>query len=84
MPPIFIRRVGWRERSQTSEARLRADECLIAAKQEGIAKEDIEEEIGDLVDYMSAAIAKIVKPLGSGPQITTDDDREQRIRTRAF
>jgi hypothetical protein len=39
-----------------SEARLRAEECLIAAKEEGIAKEDIEEEVGDLVDYMSVAV----------------------------
>jgi hypothetical protein len=43
-----------------SEARLRAEECLIAAKEEGIAKEDIEEEVGDLVDYMSVAIEKAV------------------------
>ena len=43
-----------------SEARLRAEECVIAAKEEGIAKEDIEEEAGDLVDYMSAAIEKAV------------------------
>jgi hypothetical protein len=43
-----------------SEARLRAEECVIAAKEEGIAKEDIEEEVGDLVDYMSAAIEKAV------------------------
>ena len=33
---------------------------MIAAKEEGIAKEDIEEEVGDLVDYMSAAIEKAV------------------------
>ena len=33
---------------------------MIAAKEEGIAKEDIEEEAGDLVDYMSAAIEKAV------------------------
>lgn len=39
---------------------LRAEECVIAAKEEGIAKEDIEEEVGDLVDYMSAAIEKAV------------------------
>jgi hypothetical protein len=43
-----------------SEARLRVEECVIAAKEEGIAKEDIEEEVGDLVDYMSAAIEKAV------------------------
>jgi len=43
-----------------SEARLRAEECVIAAKEEGIAREDIEEEVGDLVDYMSAAIEKAV------------------------
>jgi hypothetical protein len=43
-----------------SEARLRAEELLIAAKEEGIAQEDIEEEVGDLVDYMSVAIEKAV------------------------
>jgi hypothetical protein len=43
-----------------SEARLRAEECLIAAKEKGIAKQDLEEEVGDLVDYMSAAIEKAV------------------------
>jgi hypothetical protein len=43
-----------------SEARLRAEECLIAAKEQGIAKQDLEEEVGDLVDYMSAAIEKAV------------------------
>jgi hypothetical protein len=43
-----------------SEARLRAEECLIAAKEQGIAKPDIEEEVGDLVDYMSAAIEKAI------------------------
>jgi hypothetical protein len=32
-----------------SEARLRAEACLAAAKDEGIAREDIEEETGDLV-----------------------------------
>jgi hypothetical protein len=47
---------GWND----SEARLRAEECVIAAKEEGIAKEDIEEEVGNLVDYMSAAIEKAV------------------------
>ena len=49
-----------RQRVTISEARLRAEECVIAAKEEGIAKEDIEEEVGDLVDYMSAAIEKAV------------------------
>jgi hypothetical protein len=43
-----------------SEARIRAEECLIAAREQGIGKEDIEEEVGDLVDYMSAAIEKAV------------------------
>jgi hypothetical protein len=32
----------------------------MAAKEEGIAKEDIEEEVGDLIDYMSVAIEKAV------------------------
>jgi hypothetical protein len=37
-----------------------AEACLIAAKEEGIAKEEIEEEVGDIVNYMSAAIEKAV------------------------
>jgi hypothetical protein len=67
-----------------SEARLRAEECLSAAKEEDIAKDDIEEEVGDLVDYMSGVIARLVKRPESAPHIKTDDDREQRIRTKAF
>jgi len=43
-----------------SEARLRAEACLIEEKEEGIAKEEIEEEVGDIVNYMSAAIEKAV------------------------
>jgi hypothetical protein len=43
-----------------SEARLRAEACLAAAKDEGIAREDIEEETGDLVTYMGAVIANLV------------------------
>ena len=43
-----------------SEARLRAEACLAAAKDEGIAREDIEEETGDLANYMGAAIANLV------------------------
>ena len=43
-----------------SEARLRAEACLAAAKYEGIAREDIEEETGDLVAYMGAMIANLV------------------------
>jgi hypothetical protein len=43
-----------------SEARLRAEACLIAAKEEGIAKEEIEEEVGDILNYMSATIEKAV------------------------
>ena len=66
-----------------SEARLRAEACLAAAKDEGIAREDIEEETGDLVAYMSAMIASLVNhPERDAP--STDDDREQVVRTMAY
>jgi Protein of unknown function (DUF2934) len=66
-----------------SEARLRAEACLAAAKEEGIAREDIEEETGDLVAYMGAVIANLVNHPEHGSP-TTDDNREQLIRTKAF
>jgi hypothetical protein len=56
----MVKRVAGAPEGDDSEARLRAEECLIAAKEEGIAKADIEEEVGDLVDYMSVAIEKAV------------------------
>ena len=66
-----------------SEARLRAEACLAAAKDEGIAREDLEEETGDLVAYMSAVIATLVNnPQRGAP--ATDDDSEQIIRTMAY
>jgi hypothetical protein len=67
----------------TSEARLRAEACLAAAKEEGIAREDIEEETGDLVAYMGAGIANLVNHPERGAS-TTDDNREKLIRTKAF
>jgi hypothetical protein len=66
-----------------SEARLRAEACLAAAKDEGIAREDIEEETGDLVAYMGAMIANLVNHPERGAP-TTDDHREELIRTKAF
>jgi hypothetical protein len=66
-----------------SEARLRAEACLAAAKDEGIAREDIEEETGDLVAYMGAVIANLVNHPERGAP-SRDDDREQLIRTKAF
>ena len=56
----MVKPVAGAPEGDDSEARLRAEECMIAAKEEGIAKEDIEEEVGDLVDYMSAEIEKAV------------------------
>src|SRR2546430_177161 len=56
----MVKPVAGAPEGDDSEARLRAEECLIAAKEQGIAKGDIEEEVGDLVDYMSAAIEKAV------------------------
>jgi hypothetical protein len=66
-----------------SEARLRAEACLAAAKEEGIAKEDIEEETGDLVSYMAAMISNLVNHPEGGTS-TTDEKREELIRTKAF
>jgi hypothetical protein len=56
----MVKPVAGAPEGDDSEARLRAEECLIAAKEQGIAKQDLEEEVGDLVDYMSAAIEKAV------------------------
>ena len=65
-----------------SEARLRAEACLAAAK-EGIAREDIEEQTGNLVAYMGGVIADLVKhPERGSPD--ADDNREQLIRTKAY
>jgi hypothetical protein len=40
-----VRPVAGAPEGDDSEARLRAEECLSAAKEEGIAKDDIEEEV---------------------------------------
>jgi Protein of unknown function (DUF2934) len=67
----------------TSEARFSAEACLTAAKDEGIARADIEEETGDLVAYMGAVIANLGNhPEGGAP--TPDNNREEVIRTKAF
>ena len=66
-----------------SEARLRAEACLAAAKDEGIAREDIEEETGDLVAYMGAVIANLVNHPERGAP-SSDDSREELIRRKAF
>jgi hypothetical protein len=66
-----------------SEARLRAEACLAAAKDEGIAREDIEEETGDLVAYMGAVIANLVNHPERGAP-ATGDNREELIRTKAY
>ena len=72
-----VRPVGGAPEADDSEARLRAEECLFAANEKGIAKDDIEEEVGDLVDYMSGLIARLVKRPESAPHVKPDDDREQ-------
>jgi DUF2934 family protein len=64
-----------------SETRLRTDECLRAAKEEGIPREDIEEEVGDLAAYMNSVIAELITSARSD---TVEDDREQRIRSKAY
>ena len=62
---------------------MRAEACLAAAKNEGIAREDIEEETGDLVAYMGAVIANLVNHPERGAP-STDDNRKQLIRTKAY
>jgi hypothetical protein len=66
-----------------SEARLRAEACLAAAKEEGIAREDIEEETGELVAYMGDVIARLVNHPERGA-LSANDEREQLIRTKAY
>jgi hypothetical protein len=70
--------------SADAEARLRTEECLRVAKEQGIAKEDIEEEVGDLSAYMRGAIVELMTRSEAAPSNTTEVRREQRIRTRAF
>jgi DUF2934 family protein len=79
------RPVAGAPKGDDSEARLRAEQFLIAAKDEGIVKQDIEEEVGDVVAYMSAAIANVVNDSDSDVDVgNTQESRKQRIRTRAF
>jgi Protein of unknown function (DUF2934) len=66
-----------------SEARLRAEECVRAAKEEGIAKEDIEEEVGDLSTW-NGIIADLITRAEGTPSNSTEKRREERIRTKAF
>ena len=56
---------------------------MAAAKHERIAREDIEEETGDLVAYMGAVIANLVNHPARGAP-STDDTREELIRRKAF
>jgi len=67
-----------------SEARLLEDESLRAAKEEGITKEDIEEEVGDMSAYMNSVIAELVARSEMTPPKSADGDREQRIRNKAY
>jgi len=67
-----------------SEARLLAEESLRAAKEEGLTKEDMEEEVGDLLAYMNSVIAELVARSETTPPELTGDDREQRIRNKAY
>jgi len=67
-----------------SETRLRTDECLRAAKEEGIPREDIEEEVGDLAAYMNSVIAELITQSETARSDTVEDDREQRIRSKAY
>ena len=47
---------GFQPEGDDSEARLRAEQCFNAAVSEGLTKKDIENEVDDLVGYMSDAI----------------------------
>jgi hypothetical protein len=67
-----------------SDVRLRTEECLKAAKQEGITQQDIEEEVGDVSAYMGSVVADLmVRSQNAGPS-ASDKEREHRIRTKAF
>jgi hypothetical protein len=67
-----------------SEARLMAEETLRVAKEQGITKEDIEEEVGDLWAYMTSVIAELITRSESAPPRAVGDYREDRIRAKAY
>ena len=72
-----------RQRVTTRRRAYARKRVLAAAKHEGIAREDIEEETGDLVAYMGAVIANLVNHPARGAP-STDDSREELIRRKAF
>jgi hypothetical protein len=47
---------GYPPEGSKTQARSYAERCLNAANRQGVSKKDIEEETGDLVDYMDAAM----------------------------
>jgi hypothetical protein len=65
--------------SDDSEARLLAEQCLSDGKDEGIAKEDLEEEVGDLVTYMASKLGAL-----QHNELDQGEDQERRTRTRAW
>jgi hypothetical protein len=61
--------------SDDSEARLLAEQCLSDGKDEGIAKEDLE-EVGDLVTYMASKLGALQhdeSDQGGGPRAANKD-----------
>jgi hypothetical protein len=66
-----------------SEARSRAEACLAADTEQGIAREDVEEETGNLAAYMADVIAKLVNHPERG-ELSASDDGEQLISTKSY
>ena len=50
---------GYEAEGDTSETRQLTELCLAAARAKGISKKEIEEDIGDIDDYMSEAIDEV-------------------------
>jgi len=46
---------GYAPEGDDSRAKELAEQCLFAAKAQGITKDELEEDVGDIVDYMADA-----------------------------
>jgi hypothetical protein len=50
---------GYAPEGDDTEARRFAEQCLEAAREEGVTKAEIEEAVGDVVAYLNAAIERV-------------------------
>jgi|KBSSwiStaDraftv2_1062776.scaffolds.fasta_scaffold07037_2 20S proteasome alpha/beta subunit len=50
---------GYAPEGDDTEARQLAERCLEAAKEEGVSKNEIEEAVGEIVAYLSAAVERV-------------------------